>query len=77
MQKDKRHDLEKHFLKHFPRLLINQGGYVLENKNKNRSKTNYFFLERESGLSYIKLNARTNEVTYSENVIVNNEKCDY
>lgn len=57
--------------------MVNYCGYVLENKIIQKCSTDYFFLERESGLSYIKLNANTNEVTYRENVIVNNEKGDY
>ena len=47
----------------------------MDNKSKDEQKT--YYLEKESGLCYVKHETSINKVTFSENDIVNNSHVDY
>ena len=51
------------------------GGFVLDSKSGDGKCA--YYVEKERGLSYLKHNEKWNEVTYSENDIVNNGTMDY
>ena len=55
--------------------LLSFGGFVFDSKSGDGSCS--YYLEKERGLSYLKHNEECNEVTYSENDIVNNSNMDY
>ena len=54
---------------------MEQCGYVLDNKSKDETCT--YFLERETGLTYLRFNTTNNSIEFSENDIVNNAHGDY
>ena len=66
---------EKSFQKLLGGVLCNVAGYVMDNKSKDEQKT--YYLEKESGLCYLKHETVINKVTFSENDIVNNSHVDY
>ena len=66
---------ERMFQKAFPRILIDQCGFVLDNKSKDEKCT--YFLEKETGLSYLRFNTTNNQIKFSENDITNNAHGDY
>ena len=46
-------------------------------ESKSSDETSSYFLEIETGVSYVKHNSKTNKVSFSENDIVNNINSDY
>ena len=70
MNLDKIEYIEQDFQYFFPRLLVTQCNFLMDNKSKDEMRT--YYLEKESGVSYVCHNERTNEIRYSENDIVNN-----
>ena len=55
----------------FPRCLINICGFVLDSKSRDELST--YYLEKESGMSYVRHNTFNNEISFSENdIVVNN-----
>jgi len=58
----------------FASCLTKYCGFILDSKSTESDCA--YYLEKESGLSYVRHNEATNEISYNENDIVNNGNTD-